>query len=168
VEYEAKRHIDLPALHVIEVATAVENLFWMKGMDDGTILSGDGKSPGSRFRTREADSEEFVFEVVHADELRFEFRGTAAVGLLEAAIRVEPHGNVACEVTVREHIRPQHFVERLMVALGGPIARKACVREAEDELERMEDVIRWVDGGRRGAPFAARAQRMIDEIRRKS
>jgi hypothetical protein len=153
MEYEASRKMAKPADQVFAIASKVENLLWIRGLGGPELLYGDGTSPGSKFRLVNIVGRESVFEVLACGEAEFSFCSVGPSDLVSAALSVTNTGDGACNVTWRQNIRPQNTIERLIVTLGGPFSRRASIREAQGELEKLEKVIEWVEAGRKGDPF---------------
>jgi hypothetical protein len=155
MHYAASRRFNFPAEEVFEIATVPVNMFWIKGFFDPRVLSGDGCSPGTTIRSESLAGEEFDFEIIQRADGIFRFRGMCEHGLLEGQLTIRAIDDESCEVEWAQGNRPSHPVERLLVALSGPLGRRASVRDAQVELARLEQVVQWVRRGRKGPPFAA-------------
>lgn len=151
--YSATRVIDCPPGEVFEVACTPENLFWMKGCLEPQVAEGDGVSPGSILAWRDLLGRETKFEILERGSGRFRIRGCASYGLLEGELSLSAIATDACEVRWTRRDRPEHIVERVLVTLAGPFGKRASIRDAAAELERLERIVRWHRSGREGPPL---------------
>jgi len=152
ISSSASRFIELPAAEVFDVACRPENLIWIKGCFEPRIAEGDGLSPGSTLAWRDLLNREIRFEVLERRDARFRIRGFASYGLLEGELSIEATTD-GCEAIWTCHHNPEHLLERILVTVAGPFGRRASIRDAENELERLERVVRWHRSGRRGFPL---------------
>jgi hypothetical protein len=94
-----------------------------------------------------------AFEILELANGRFRVRNLASHGVLEGELTVTSDSEEACTVTWTSHDRPEHLIERILVRVAGPLGKRASVRDAESELERLERVVRWHLAGRSGPPL---------------
>jgi Polyketide cyclase / dehydrase and lipid transport len=163
--YTASRTIALPGAKVFEVATMIENLIWMKGCLEPSLKSGDGTSPGSVFVHRDLVGREVTFEILERANDTFRIRNRASSGVLEGELSVASDTDASCTVTWTSHDRPEHLIERVLVVVSGPYGKRASARDAESELERLEQVVRWHLAGRNGPPLGADREALLRLIR---
>ena len=86
---------------------------------------------------------EYIFDVLVRDAGVFHFKSRADHGLLEGVVSIRPTDAASCAVTWRQTLRPEHPLERLLVAVAGPFGRRASRSDAAGELRRLEAVVRW-------------------------
>ena len=163
--YSASRLIDLPAAEVFDIACRPENLFWLKDCLEPRIAEGDGVSPGSTLAWRDLLGRETMFEILERAGGRFRIRGLASYGLLEGDLSIEATAADVCKATWNHHDRPEHIVERILVMVAGPFGKRASIRDAADELERLERVVRWHRSGREGPPLGEGQEMLVRLIR---